>query len=114
MGLWRQYQRQLPLEALAIRYEDLVADLAGEARRVIAFLGLPWDDGVLAYRERARDRTIATPSYHQVVEPIYRRAVGRWRRYRRYLGDAEPLLAPFVATFGYGEPQPTPPGPADA
>ncbi|MBK8208715.1 MAG: sulfotransferase [Rhodospirillales bacterium] len=106
MELWRQYRRVLPLSVLTIRYEDLVADLAAETRRILDFLDLPWDDAVLGYAEHARTRTISTPSYHQVVQPIYRRSVDRWRNYAFALDEALPLLRPFIEEFGYapGEP----------
>ena len=101
MGLWRQYAEVLPLDVLTTRYEDLVADFEAETRRILAFLELPWDESVLTYAERAKSRTIATPSYHQVVQPIYARSVGRWRNYREQMTDVLPLLQPFVDAFGY-------------
>ena len=101
MGLWRRYAEVLPLDVLTTRYEDLVADFEAETRRILTFLELPWDDSVLAYAERAKSRAIATPSYHQVVQPIYARSVGRWRNYREQMADVLPLLRPFVDAFGY-------------
>ncbi len=101
MGLWRRYAEVLPLEVLTTRYEDLVTDFEAETRRILAFLELPWDDSVLTYAERAKSRAIATPSYHQVVQPIYARSVGRWRNYREQMDDVLPLLRPFVDVFGY-------------
>ncbi len=101
MALWQRYAEILPLSVVATRYEDLVADFAGETRRILDFLGLPWDDAVLSYRERAKVRAIATPSYHQVVQPIYARSVGRWRHYEAEMAPVLPLLQPFVEAFGY-------------
>ena len=101
MGLWLQYREVLPLSVLPVRYEDLVADLPGETRRILEFLDLPWDDAVLGYAEHAQTRTIATPSYHQVVQPIYRRSVGRWRNYADAFEDVLPILQPFIEAFGY-------------
>lgn len=101
MDLWRQYERVLTLSVHRIRYEDLIANFEAETRRMLAFLGLPWDHAVLGYAERAKTRTIATPSYHQVVQPIYARSVGRWRNYRGAFADALPLLRPSLAAFGY-------------
>jgi tetratricopeptide (TPR) repeat protein len=101
MGLWLRYAEVLPLDVLTTRYEDLVADFGAETQRILTFLGLPWDDSVLAYAERAKTRAIATPSYHQVVQPIYARSVGRWRNYREQMADVLPLLSPFVDAFGY-------------
>lgn len=101
MALWRQYQALLPLRVIPIRYEDLVADFAVEASRILAFLEVPWDDAVLAFADHARSRTISTPSYHQVVQPIYTRSVGRWRHYRNQLQPVLPLLRPYIDAFGY-------------
>jgi tetratricopeptide (TPR) repeat protein len=101
MTLWRHYAAVLPLDVLTVRYEDLVADFPGQARRVLDFLGVPWDEAVLGYADHARARAIATPSYHQVVQPIYARSIGRWRSYRQDLEPILPVLAPLVAAFGY-------------
>jgi len=106
MGLWRQYEAVLPLTVLPVRYEDLVVDVEGETRRILEFLGLPWNDAVLQYAERAKSRAIATPSYHQVVQPIYTRSVGRWRRYREAFEAVLPLLQPSIEAFGYGDDDP--------
>lgn len=84
-----------------IRYEDVVADTEGAARRLLEFLGLPWDSSVLDFQRTARAKRISTPSYHQVVEPIYTRARERWRRYENQLAPVLPLLQPFVERFGY-------------
>lgn len=101
MDLWRHYRTVLPLTCLNIRYEDLVADLPGQTQRILSFLGLPWNDAVLGYAEHAKTRSIATPSYHQVVQPIYRRSVDRWRNYDFAFDDVLPVLEPFIAAFGY-------------
>ena len=84
-----------------IRYEDVVADTEGEARRLLKFLGLPWDAAVLDIQKTARGRRINTPSYSQVVEPIYTRATQRWKRYEAQLAPVLPVLAGFVDRFGY-------------
>ena len=101
MGLWLRYREVLPLSVRTVRYEDLVADLPGETRRILEFLWLPWDDAVLGYAEHAKQRAIATPSYHQVVQPIYRRSVGRWRNYADAFTGVLPILQPFIEAFGY-------------
>lgn len=101
MDLWRHYETVLPLTVHRVRYEDLVTDIGGEIRRILDFLSLPWDDAVLDYAERAKTRAIATPSYHQVVQPVYARSVGRWRNYRGAFADVLPILRPSVEAFGY-------------
>lgn len=101
MDLWQRYEPVLPLAVHRVRYEDLIADFEGETRRMLAFLGLAWDDAVLAYAERAKGKAIATPSYHQVTQPIYSRSVGRWRNYRAAFADVLPILEPWLKAFGY-------------
>jgi tetratricopeptide (TPR) repeat protein len=101
MDLWLHYRTVLPLDVVTVRYEDLTQDLPGEMRRLLNGIGLPWDDAVLGYAKHAAGRTIATPSYHQVVQPIYRRSVDRWRNYRRPFEPLLPLLAPYIEAFGY-------------
>jgi tetratricopeptide (TPR) repeat protein len=101
MGLWQRYAEVLPLSIITVRYEDLVADVAAESRRIVAGLGLAWDDAVLSYAEHAKAKAIATPSYHQVVQPIYRRSAGRWLNYREAFADVKPILEPFIEAWGY-------------
>lgn len=89
------------LDVHEIRYENLVADLEKEARALIDFLALPWDDAVLNYRETARQRAVRTPSRQQVVQKPYATSIGKWRNYRAGMAPALPILAPWVEKFGY-------------
>jgi tetratricopeptide (TPR) repeat protein len=78
----------LPLHMIEINYERLVADLEGESRRLIEFLGLDWEPGCLDFHRT--ERTVATVSHWQVRQPIYTSSIGRWRNYEKHLG---PLFA---------------------
>jgi tetratricopeptide (TPR) repeat protein len=82
---------ELPLEMLAIDYEELVADLEGESRRLIEFLGLEWEPACLDFHRT--ERPVFTASTWQVRQPLYTRSVGRWRCYERYLGPLLDVLA---------------------
>ncbi len=87
--LMAHWHRVLPPHSiLDVRYEDVVADLEGQARRIIAYCGLPWDERCLAFHET--ERPVRTASATQVRQPIYKSAVGRWRVYE---GQLEPLLS---------------------
>ncbi|OIP64138.1 MAG: hypothetical protein COW73_02645 [Nitrospirae bacterium CG18_big_fil_WC_8_21_14_2_50_70_55] len=101
MELGAHYRAVLPLDGVEVRYEALVADLEGGARRLLDFLGLPWDEAVLRFHERAGERDVTTPSYAAVASPIDRTAVGRWRHYQQQLAPILPTLAPYVEAFGY-------------
>jgi hypothetical protein len=81
----------LELPILEVRYEQVVNDLEGQARRMIEFLQLPWDPQCLRYYENPRP--VATASSGQVRLPIYRRSVGRWRHYDRHLAPLRAALS---------------------
>jgi tetratricopeptide (TPR) repeat protein len=101
IGAWLKFREILPSPWLEVRYEDTVDDLAGEARRVLEFLGVGWEEGVMSYRDRLRDRQVNSPTYESVAKPVYRSAVGRWRHYEEYLAPLLETLEPYVETFGY-------------
>ncbi|HXZ17675.1 MAG TPA: sulfotransferase [Roseiarcus sp.] len=73
---------------LEVDYEKVVDDLEGEARRMLDFLRLPWDERVLKFHQT--ERPVRTASVNQVREPITRASVGRWKKHAAELG---PLLA---------------------
>ena len=102
MSFWKKARQIFPLRVHEIRYEDIVEDVEGQMRPLIDFLGLPWDDRILDHQTTAVERGyIRTPSYAQVTEKIYRRASGRWTRYRKHMEPVLPILAPWVEEFGY-------------
>jgi tetratricopeptide (TPR) repeat protein len=102
MNFWLQCAAVLKLNFHTTKYEDLVADMENEARSLLAFLGVDWDEKVLDYRTHARQRgVINTPSYAQVTEPIYQRAKYRWIRYNEQLAPIIDDIKPLAATFGY-------------
>lgn len=98
---WLEVRDQLSLPWIELRYEDLVEDVQAQARRLIGFLGLPWSDEVLNWRQVASGRRILTPSHQDVTRPIFTRARGRWRRYAEQMAPVLPMLAPLVEAFGY-------------
>ncbi len=80
MAHWR---RVLPVEVHAVRYEALVADPEPVSRALIAHADLAWDPRCLAFHRSARP--VHTASNWQVRQPLYRRAVERWRHYEPFL-----------------------------
>jgi hypothetical protein len=84
-----------------VRYEDTVADLAGQARKVLDFLGLPWEDAVLDYHRRAQRKHVHSPTYEAVTKPVYTSSIGRWRNYARQLEPFTTILQPYLEAFGY-------------
>jgi len=86
--LMEHWRRVLPEGAfLDVRYEDIVADQEAQARRLIEYCGLEWNDACLDFHQNKR--AVRTASMTQVRQPIYESSVERWRRYKKFLG---PLL----------------------
>jgi Tfp pilus assembly protein PilF len=102
MGIWRTLAPLLPGRCLEVRYEDMVEDLESVARKTLDFLGATWDAKVLGFDEHARQKNVRSPTYADVTQPIYKRAVGRWQHYQKYLEPHLEKLEPFVKAFGYG------------
>jgi tetratricopeptide (TPR) repeat protein len=72
---------------IEVQYEDLVADLEGQASAIVHHCGLPWEDSCLAFHQTKRE--VKTASSVQVRDPLYRTSVGRWRPYESFL---QPLI----------------------
>jgi tetratricopeptide (TPR) repeat protein len=99
---WYSQQALLQARVHELLYEDLVDDFAGCASRLAAFLGVPLTPEMLAPAQHALRRGyISTPSYSQVVEPVNRQAVGRWRKYEPALAPVRPILQPWLDRWGY-------------
>ena len=79
------WKKVLTLPILEVRYEDLVADQRGQTRRMLEFLGLPWDERCLEFHQN--QRVVATSSREQVRRPMYGSSVGRWKNYEKHLGE---------------------------
>jgi tetratricopeptide (TPR) repeat protein len=101
MGFWLDVRDRIDLPQIEVRYEDTVTDLPAQARRILDHLGVPWEDQVLAYYEKARQKYVHTPSYQAVRENVHTRATERWRNYPGAMATAVPVLRPCLDAFGY-------------
>lgn len=78
--LMEHWEKVLPKGFMTtVVYEDVVADTEKEARRLIDFLGLPWNDKCVDFHKS--DRPVKTASVAQVRKPIYKTSVKRWKKY---------------------------------
>lgn len=94
--LMEHWRSVLPAGAfLEVQYEDIVADQETQARRMIDFCGLDWNDACIDFHKNKR--SVLTLSLAQVRQPIYKSSVERWRSYENFIGpllDALGDLAP--------------------
>ena len=99
---WYQQEQLLKPKSRELRYETFTAQFQTEIPILLDFLELPWDDAVLRPHQTARKKGyISTPSYSQVIEPVHKRAVGRWHSYERHLADVLPIIQPLLDRWGY-------------
>ncbi|WP_430475753.1 tetratricopeptide repeat-containing sulfotransferase family protein [Thalassospira lucentensis] len=88
MDHWRDV---LPADRfIEVDYEDIVENLDVEARRLIAFIGLPWNDACLSFHKT--ERQIRTHSALEVRKPIYRSSLKGWEPYIDHLGPLRETL----------------------
>jgi tetratricopeptide (TPR) repeat protein len=101
MGVSRAIRSRLPSPQMEVRYEDVVADLEGNSRRVLRFLGVEWDQSVLRFDDHAKTKLLRCAIDEAVAKPIFTSSIGRWRHYQKYLDPCLKQLKPFIKAFGY-------------
>jgi tetratricopeptide (TPR) repeat protein len=74
---------------LEVPYEGLLEDQEGWTRRILDFVGLPWDARCLEFHKT--DRVVVTASKWQVRQSLNSSSAGRWQHYRDFIGPLERL-----------------------
>ena len=93
--LMAYWNKMLPGRILTVQYEDVVANIEQQARRMLEFCELPWEDDCLNFFENRRQ--VNTASAEQVRLPVYTDAVDFWKNYESQLGDIKEILSPILA-----------------
>ena len=102
MNLWKVYTSNLKFNFKEIKYENLIDNFEETIKSLTKFLNLPWDQSVLNYHQTAKERLqIKTPSYDQVIKPIYQDANGRWKKYQKFINPVYPKLEKWIKRFDY-------------
>jgi tetratricopeptide (TPR) repeat protein len=88
--LMAHFDEVLPGKVHRVIYERLVENFETEVRRLLEYLGLPFEPECLKFFQNRR--MVATLSYEQVVMPLYDTGIGQWRRYEPWLGPLKDAL----------------------
>ncbi len=88
MAHWRQVLPEGRM--LEVEYEALTSDFEPQARRLIDYCGLEWDDACLKFHENKR--AVRTASLAQVRKPIYTDSVSFWKNYEQQLRPLYDIL----------------------
>jgi Tfp pilus assembly protein PilF len=97
--LVEHYGKEFDLHEYVLRYETLVADQAGQTRKLLDYLGLPFEEACLQFHQNRR--YAPTPSYAQVTEKLNDRSIGRHKHYARQLEPNVGRLGKMMAAYGY-------------
>jgi len=103
MDVWLRMRELGGFDWIETRYEDIVADVEKEGRRVTEFLGLSWHPAQANCHEAAGRKLVFSPTYSEVAQPVHNRAVGRWKHYAAALEPFQQRLSSYVRALGYGE-----------
>jgi len=102
MDAWNIYKNNLTLDYITSKYERLIEDFENHTLKILEFLGVGWDDNIKNYRQTALDRgKINTPSSSQVVQPLYKSSIKKWKNYEKYFEDCHQYLEKWIAYFNY-------------
>jgi hypothetical protein len=94
VGLMDHWDAALPGKVLRMQFEDVVADLEPNVRRVLEFCGLDFEPACLEYYKT--ERSIRTASSEQVRRPIFKDGIDQWRNFEPWLGPLKAALGPLV------------------
>jgi len=95
VALMDHWDRVLPGKVLRVVYEDVVADLETQVRRILDHCQLPFEPACLSFHKT--DRAVRTASSEQVRQPIYRSGVDQWEHFSPWLDPLRQALGPGLA-----------------
>ena len=95
--LMAHFDAVLPGRVHRVLYENMVEDTEGEVRRLLAYCGLPFEEGVLRFHEN--QRAVRTASSEQVRQPIFKEGVDHWRHYEPWLAPLKEALGDVVSSY---------------
>ena len=82
----------LPGKVLRVQYEDVVADIETQVRRILDYCGLPFEESCVNFH--ATERAVRTASSEQVRQPIFRSGLDQWEHFDPWLDPLRTALGP--------------------
>jgi hypothetical protein len=87
----------LPGKVLRVQYEDVVADLDSQVRRILDYCGLPFEESCINFYKN--ERSVRTPSAEQVRQPIYKSGLDQWHNFDHCLEPLKQALGPVLERY---------------
>ncbi len=102
MSIWLDYKEKLKMNYITSKYEDLIEDFDKHILKILNFLDVSWDENIKNYRNTANNRgKINTPSSSQVVQPLYKSSINKWKNYEKYFKNSNRYLHKWISYFKY-------------
>ena len=102
MHIFELCHKRYNLDVHKIKYEDLINDFENEVYSLLKFLNLDWEQALVNFHLTAKKRkVINTPSYSQVIQPIYKDSTYKWKSYSNQLEKYFQNVEYWVEKFGY-------------
>jgi hypothetical protein len=95
--LMAHFDAVLPTPPCRLIHERLIEEPEAEIRALLAYLGLAFEPGCLAFHET--ERPVRTASSEQVRRPLNREGVGQWLAYEPWLGPLKEALGPVLDAY---------------
>ena len=100
-SLFEVYEKELNFEYIITKYENIVNNFKYEITSLLKFLGLEYETKLEKYYLTALNRPkISTPSYNQVINPLYQSSIGRWKNYEK-ISKHKTKLRKWILKYGY-------------
>jgi len=102
MSTWLDYHEKLKMDYVTSKYEDLLEDFDKHILKILDFIDVSWDENIKNYRNTAHERgKINTPSSSQVVQPLYKSSIAKWKNYEKYFANSKQYLDKWKNYFNY-------------
>ena len=102
MQIWQNSSKLININIHIIKYEDLISNFDNETKKMITFLGLDWEENIKNYKKLLiKKERIRTPSYSQVIKPIYFSSINKWKNYEKELSPIRPIVQKWITYFNY-------------
>ncbi len=100
-SLFEIYQKEFNFEYTIAKYENIVNNFKYEITYLLKFLGLKYETKLKKFYLTALNRPkISTPSYNQVINPLYQSSIGRWKNYEK-ISKYKSKLNKWILKYGY-------------
>ena len=100
-SLFEIYEKELNFQYIITKYENIVNNFKYEITTLLKFLGLEYETKIEKFYLTALNRSkISTPSYNQVINPLYQSSIGRWKNYEK-ISKHKTKLRKWILKYGY-------------